>query len=371
MEYKSIWKKTMQITAVCLAVVLLTGVSGMMGNSKTGNAKENTKENTTLSDRSKEAQQLYQYLEECSGKVTISGQHSNKGSYGPEFQAVRKVTGKTPAILGCDFIYLSSVYAAHGEPSDAVKNAEDFHARGGIVTFCWHWCAPQKYLYDTAEEPWYKGFYTEGTNIDLAKIMNGEDPEGLSLLDADIDIIAAALKELQDARIPVLWRPLHEASGGWFWWGAAGPDAYKKLYIHLYDRLTKEYGLDNLIWVWNGQDPEWYPGDAYVDIMGDDIYPDKHDYSAHEDRYDIIESSTPEHKMIAMTENGVIPDPDTMTDAKRWLYFMTWENEFTVAANSSVIIKYSPEYTDEEMLNKVYNSDKVITLDELPDFGTN
>lgn len=110
--------------------------------------------------------------------------------------------------------------------------------------------------------------------------MDGEDKEGYDLLMADIDAIAEQLLILKEAKVPVLFRPLHEASGGWFWWGASGPEAYKELYRLLYDRLTNEYGLDNLIWVWNGQDAEWYPGDEYVDIIGEDIYPGERVYQS-------------------------------------------------------------------------------------------
>lgn len=85
--------------------------------------------------------------------------------------------------------------------------------------------------------------------------------QGKALIDADIAEIAKQLNRLRDAGVPVLWRPLHEASGGWFWWGAKGPEAYKKLWYYLYDQLTNVYGCNNLIWVWNGQNPDWYPGD--------------------------------------------------------------------------------------------------------------
>lgn len=135
----------------------------------------------------------------------------------------------------------------------------------------------------TAE--WYKGFNTEAANIDLTKIMNGENKEGYDLLMKDIDAIAQQLLILQEAKVPVLWRPLHEAAGGWFWWGASGPDAYKKLYILLYDKLTNDYGLNNLIWLWNGQDKDWYPGDAYVDIIGEDIYPGEKVYGSQINKY--------------------------------------------------------------------------------------
>ena len=73
-----------------------------------------------------------------------------------------------------------------------------------------------------------------------------------------------------------MWRPLHEAEGGWFWWGAEGAEPCKELYRLLYKKLTEEYKLDNLIWEWTGSTSpvaaDWYPGDDVVDIIGYDKY---------------------------------------------------------------------------------------------------
>jgi len=170
---------------------------------------------------------------------------------------------------------------ANGGTTQAVESAIEYWDQGGIVTFVWHWNAPEKYLTGV----WYSGFYKEHTDIDLKKIMDGDDPEGYDLLIRDIDAIAEQLKRLQDAGVPVLWRPLHEASGGWFWWGNAGAEAYKELYVLLYDRLTNHHGLNNLIWVWNGQSADWYPGDDYVDIIGEDIYPGERVYTSQIKKY--------------------------------------------------------------------------------------
>ena len=84
--------------------------------------------------------------------------------------------------------------------------------------------------------------------------------------------MAGYLKLLHDANIPVIWRPLHEAAGGWFWWGK-NADSFKKLWIQMFDYF-KAQGLNNLIWVWTSEtgDADWYPGDAYVDIIGRDLY---------------------------------------------------------------------------------------------------
>lgn len=89
----------------------------------------------------------------------------------------------------------------------------------GIVTLCWHWCPAARYD-KSKSDPWGT-FYTDKTKFNLARAMNGRDPDGYQMLLDDIDAIAVQLKRLQDAAVPVLWRPLHEASGGWF--GGAHP----------------------------------------------------------------------------------------------------------------------------------------------------
>lgn len=163
------------------------------------------------------ARGLMAYLQDIYGSYILSGQHSDKGIGGPEILALKKVNGdKTPAVLGLDFIEYTPSRVANGSSGISTQLAINFDAMGGINTFCWHWNAPEKYLTDA--EPWYRGFYTEATNIDLKAIMDGEDQEGYELLLRDIDAIAEQIAILQEADVPILFRPLHEASGGWFWW---------------------------------------------------------------------------------------------------------------------------------------------------------
>ena len=181
--------------------------------------------------------------------------------------------------------------------------------------------------------------------------------------------MAGVLKELADANVPILWRPLHEAAGdpkypgnAWFWWGSAGKDAYIQLWKLMYDKFTNEYGLNNLIWVWNAQNPDWYPGDEYVDIMGYDCYPAERDSSSQKWYYDLVKSSTSTKKIIAMTENGSMFDPDgAFNDGTRWAWFSTWNGEFCIKDK-----QLSDQYTTFDEWNKIYNSERVLTLDELP-----
>ncbi len=312
---------------------------------------------------------LMRYLQDTYGEYVISGQYGDRGIDGAEFKAIYKLTGKYPAMLGLDFIEYTPSRVAHGSAGGDVEYAVKFDEAGGIITFCWHWNAPEPYLPDTSGQPWWSGFYTKATTIDLKKIMDGEDQEGYALLLRDIDAIAVQLKRLQEADIPILWRPLHEASGGWFWWGASGPEAYIELYRLLYDRLTNYHDIHNLIWVWNGQKEEWYPGDEYVDIVGTDIYPGERVYSAQASRFhELVEWTKGTKKLVALTENGCLFDPDlAFRDNAKWAYFGTWEGEFVTLNNTYTL---SEKYTEEDMVYKVYHHEKVITLDELPDLKT-
>lgn len=305
---------------------------------------------------------VFDYLKEIYGKQILSGQNCDGGFAGKEFQVIRKTTGKLPAVLGLDMMNYSPTNVKNGTTGNSVELAKAFWEKGGIVTMCWHWTVPEKYLTGT----WYSSFYKEHTNIKLDKIMNGEDPEGYDLLMADIDAIAEALKPLAEADVPVLWRPLHEASGGWFWWGTSGGEACKKLWIAMYDKMVNEHGLNNLIWFWNGQDAEWYPGDEYVDIIGEDLYPGEKVYTSQAAKY-FEAAAYPEEqtKMVYMSENGCIFDPDlAIRDGAMWGMWCTWGGEFV--AKDTAIYTLSEQYTEEEMLIKAYSHDAVITLDELP-----
>ncbi|WP_274361304.1 glycosyl hydrolase [Paenibacillus thermotolerans] len=284
---------------------------------------------------SQSSKALMAYLTEAYGESILSGQQTGVLS---ELGFIYSLTGKLPAIAAFD---LDS-----SNDEDAIQWAR----YGGIVEYSWHWRAPMG----------GHDFYTSNTTFDVSKAVTPGTQE-YELIIQDIDEMAARLKALSDANVPILWRPLHEAEGGWFWWGAKGPEPAKALYRILFDRLTNVHRLDNLIWVWTSytseQSPQWYPGDDVVDVIGMDKYLSEGDYSPVIADFDKLVDMAGGNKLVAYSENGPIPDPDLLRDNQvGWRWFNTWSGHFIM--NGKV--------NEEQHLIRVYNHDYVITLDELP-----
>ncbi|WP_347331752.1 glycosyl hydrolase [Marinimicrobium locisalis] len=316
---------------------------------------------------------VYSYLQSVWGSKMLTGQMDQTWQDDiDQYQRVINDTGKAPAIMGYDFmnygLYWDGI-SGLTQTEEAIEHWE----RGGLVTFNWHWRDPD------APEGEIGEFYTEDTDFTIPVVEGELDTTSTSFanIEADVDMIAAELQTLEDAGVTVLWRPLHEASGGWFWWGRNDrtdevPSAYAQvlLWQYLYDRLTNYHGLNNLLWVWNGQSAAWYPGDNYVDIVGHDIYDGAQNYESQIGVYELAASEPHEQKMVALTENSNIPDPDLMAeDGAWWLYFMVWNDIDTAEGVTNESNFWTGEYFNTQAHKEhVYNHELVITLDELPTF---
>ncbi len=320
---------------------------------------------------SAKTQRIMDYIVENFGKKVIAGQYTNHG-YDTEVEAIFRETGKYPAMRGFDYIFYSP--SSEWKPDSETPQILNWAEKGGLVTISWHWFAP-------INEP---KFYTKETSfrldkavtdIDIAQMPldeikqlydDGTITEETYMLVHDIDEISKQLQILQEKDITIFWRPLHEASGGWFWWGASGEESFKWLWKLMFTRQTYYSKLNNLIWVYNGQNASWYPGDEYLDIIGTDIYADNHDYNSQKPEFARAASESAAKKVVALTENGVIPDPDLLqSDNVYWSWFNTWCREFIVDSDSGEIVE---TYTSKDMLKKVMTHDIIITLDELPKF---
>ncbi|NEU63888.1 glycosyl hydrolase [Paenibacillus sp. ALJ109b] len=343
----------------------------------------------TDSQATPETQLLMNYLTEVYGNHIISGQQEiygggNDGDTELEFDWIHNLTGKYPAIRGFDFMNYNPLYGWEDGTTD--RMIEWVNNRDGIATASWHINVPRNFTtYQLGDHvDWKEATYkpTE-TNFNTANAVIPGTKEYQYVM-STIDDLAEQLLILQDNNVPVLFRPYHEAEGNgglngegaWFWWASAGADVYKQLWDMLYTELTETYGLHNLIWTYNSYvyntSPAWYPGDDQVDIVGYDKYNtiyNRNDGLSGVPNEDAITSIfyqlvdlTDGKKMVAMTENDTVPSVQNLTEEKSgWLYFCPWYGEHLM----------SSAFNYPATLKTLYQSDYVITLDELPNLKVN
>lgn len=317
--------------AVAVTVVLMTLF--MFLSFSLGKSAEYKLNCRNMSD---EAAALFGYIVGLDGEKTLSGQQESTwmDSEDYEMEYIFESAGVLPVIRGFDYM--------NDDFEGVNRRAELWWNRGGIVTICWHcgsdFSGEWKDCMESEVADWNK-MLTKGTD-EYNKMLDG------------MDKAARALNELKEKGIPVLWRPFHEFDGNWFWWSKGGADNFKKLWKIMYERYTDYWGLNNLIWVLGFSDQgersvSWYPGDEYCDILGADTYSENMFDKLYRKMYTITSSPKP----ICLHECGKNP---TVKEIERtgYSWFMTWHTEYLVENNSA------------EQLKELYNSDKVISLDE-------
>lgn len=315
------------------------------------------------------ARRLYKYLLSVYGKKTLSGAMAKVAWNTFEADWVKKWTGKYPAIATFDYIHLKNSPCNWIDYSD-ISALENWFSNGGIIGACWHWKVP---AYENAGLDTYT-FNAGKTSFKVSNIFI-EGTWEKKTADADLEKIASYLKLLQNKKIPVLWRPLHEAagntyteyhSGAWFWWGKEGGEQYVKLWRYMFD-FFKSKGINNLIWIWTTQtsslsdsDYAFYPGDEFVDIVGRDLYNVGNAVNIGS-QFSVIASMFPK-KMTALSENGGVPDMQAQWEAgAKWLFFMPWYDY-----NNDGSAGYAHEHANISWWNKSLNFSSVISRDDLP-----
>ena len=329
------------------------------GNSSTDETNPIKKELCT-ENASKEAIKVYTYLRNCWGKKTLSSAMANVAWNINEAIWVNRQTGKYPAIACFDYMNLP---ASPTGWIDYNKTAvvEKWWNDGGLVAACWHWNVPV-----TENSSEYKCMVNE-TDFDIVKALQAGTREN-QIIKADLDELADYLWILKHKNIPVIWRPLHEAAGKWFWWGK-DPNSFKKLWKLVYDTFEKK-GLNNLIWVWTSEtnDANWYPGDAYVDIIGRDTY-HRGDAADLEKDFTTLKKAYPD-KLIALSECGDVATIDKQLVAgAKWVWFMTWyDYEVTKDTTAPAFNSGIHQHADKAWWSNAFDQASILSRGELPSF---
>lgn len=265
-----------------------------------------------------------------------------------------KNSGWSEIASGTDYFDISGDYTLL-ITEDILKSLQE----GGLIIGGHDYTAVAVYLESngTALDPNKDyAFYKADTEFDAANATVEGTWEN-KVFTEDLKNTAAYLKLLRDADIPILWRPFHEAAGGWFWWGKDAV-SFKSLWIAMFNYFKAE-GLDNLIWVWTteGNDADWYPGDQYVDIVGRDIY--------NKETADCVSEYTSiagnyGNKIVSLSECGTVGlISEQWASGARWSWFMPWYDG-TNEDGSPVV------HADEAWWKDAMNQEFVVSRDELP-----
>ena len=336
--------------------------------------------------------EVWNYLRSVYGKQVIACQQM-MGNECYEDLVFYNATNDLTAMKGYDFIFCTGSYHSDDMIDEAIEWSKE---SGGLCAFTWHWNVPKDI--DNPEGGY--AFYTnEITNFSQVNAVTPGTKEYETVIH-DIDLIATKIQRMESEGVTILFRPLHEASGAWFWWGLQGRDSatnevFQKLWYMIYDRLENYHKLTNIIWVWNGQNPHTAIHPNAFDIEGIDRYYDQEDISAEAlstyyekcygelagyDKYCAeLAGMESTGKMMALTECGYIPDPEGIKAANTmWLYYMVWNGDFiyeTDAAGKAMVdLNGTPHPNPKkgitnEMLAEYFSNDLYITHNKLPEFS--
>jgi len=323
-------------------------------------------------DATLETRGLYASMQRLIGAGVIFGHHDDL-AYGVGWRGdagrsdIKSVTGSYPALYGWD---ASGIELGHDKDINSIpfetqrQYVQQVYDQGGINTFCWHLNNPVngKTAWDT-------------TKNSVSQLL----PGGAHHRDWTdrLDKLAAYFKTFKGKDgepVPILFRPFHELTGSWFWWGKdeCNPGDFKNLWRFTVTYLRDKKKLHNLLIVYSAGDNfrneadfmERYPGDGYVDVVGFDTY-----CNADIDQFKRVlnmqlkttrEIASQHHKLMAIAETGYerIPKADWWTADLMPVvskypvsYMMLWRN-----GNPGHYYVSYPGQVSEADFNKMFNS---------------
>lgn len=294
------------------------------------------------------------------------------------------VCGDYPGVFSVDF----------GPIMDNRYNSEDntirrrvileARERGEVIMACAHLNNPL-----TGGDSW------DNTHNDVVKSIltagNATREKFLTWLDRLADF-CLNLKDSKGDLVPVIFRPLHEHTQGWSWWGSSCTTETE--FIEFWQMMVKYLrdtkGVHNLLYAISPQLDNWYddqtirnrllyrwPGDDFVDFIGMDCYHGENPASFSSYLRIATEISQQKRKPCGVTEDGV----ESFTRADYWTYsvldpamdkrvsmVVMWRNKY-VGSNESDKHYFSvyPGHPSEENFRKMYSSERTFFSKDLPD----
>lgn len=319
---------------------------------------------------------------------------------------VKDVTGSEAGLFGIDTLSLAGTECASENPLQAsIAASKKAYEGGSIISLSCHMpnftstkitaTGDKDHPYDFS-----KCDFAESKDLTPCADYILEGGAYNAQYNAYLDIIAEYALALQNENVPILFRPFHENSGGWFWWGTStSADSYRAIWRYMVNYLQAK-GVHNMLYVYSPNGPidsaddylSRFPGDAYVDVLGFDFYDDYADADKYTgDTYfealakscDVVANlAKDKNKIPAIAETGIritgagkdsLMVTGNPTKGKDWYnklvntavdhnipYFLLWAN----FSSENFFIPYKFNDTmGQEMINdfiSAYNNDRSI-----------
>ena len=310
-------------------------------------------------------------------------------AYDKDSSDVKNVCGDYPAVMGFE---LGGIEMGDEKNLDSVpftrmrEEIINHYQRGGIITISWHPRNPMTTIEGggNAGQKFPEGTAWDVTDTTVVKniLPGGSKHELFQQWMSRVSDFLASLKTADNQPIPVIFRPWHENTGSWFWWGEklCTAEEYKALWNMLQDYL-REQGFSNLVWAYSpGMAPdlteekylERYPGNDRIEMVGIDGYQwgTREDFVSQLDQnLDMLTKFAKKNgKIAALTECGLknLTEPDWWTAALTPViekypisYFLVWRNY------KEEWFGPSPSKPDAEYFRQMYAHERILFLKEI------
>ena len=340
------------------------------------------------------AQQLKERLDSLCQKGYMFG-HQDDPFYGltwdydQDSSDVKNVCGDYPAVMGFE---LGGIEMGDAKNLDSVpftrmrEEIINHYNRGGIITISWHPRNPLTTIEGggNAGQKFPEGTAWDVTDTTVVKniLPGGSQYEKFQTWMQRVSDFLASLTTADGKKIPIIFRPWHENTGSWFWWGEklCTADEYKQLWNMLQDKLTQD-GFDNLLWAYSPgmaanlteeKYLERYPGDDRIELVGIDGYQwgTKEDFVSQLDANlaMLTKFAADRGKVAALTECGLknLTDPTWWTSTLKPVldkhpisYFLVWRNY------KEEWFGPSPSQPDAPYFRELYDADNTLFLEEV------
>ena len=296
-----------------LGFSLLLVLSGYAsGKGKRLKAPEKTILQMVDPDATPETKALYANLW-CIGLNGVMFGHHDYPSYGIGWKGdkdrsdVKDIVGSHPAVYSLDMAGINDT---------KIRLIQEAHKRGGVCMLVWHQSNP------LTEGPGKK--YPVGTAWDNTKVVDQILKEGSPMnlkYKARLDGVAEAFRKMVDEKgrpIPVIFRPLHEHTQTWNWWGSSATteEEFIAFWRFIVSYLRDTQGIHNVIYAISPQMDAVYkdtegrllfrwPGDEWVDFIGMDCYHGRNTKAFESNVKALVEVRELKHKPVGVTETGL------------------------------------------------------------------